>query len=237
MKSRIIFILLLALIPAGFASAQKKAEKITITGQVMDASQYPVQGAEILIDGSKSGISTNKKGMYKVKVKPTVKKIGIYTTPPTVIQEAINGRTSINFTLNDSIVKEIYKLKNAYGEETVNVGYGTQKRKNTTTSVGRIDGRQERFASYNSIYDMMRGELPGVVVTGNNVRIREASTILGESEPLYVVDGTPITNIESIQPQMVKTIEVLKGSAASIYGTRGSNGVIIITLKDGKMQK
>lgn len=237
MKLRIILFLLLAIIPASLASGQNDNKKITITGTVMDASQYPVQGAEILIDGNKSGVSSNKKGMYKVKIKSTVQKIGIYTLPPTVIQEAINGRTSINFTLNDSIVKQIYKLKNAYGEETVNVGYGTQKRKNLTTSVGKIDGRQERFASYNSIYEMIRGEVPGVVVTGTSVRIREASSIMGGSDPLFVVDGTPVMTIDGIQPQMVKSIEVLKGSAASIYGTRGSNGVIIITLKDGKTTK
>jgi TonB-dependent SusC/RagA subfamily outer membrane receptor len=234
MKPRIIFFLLLAIIPASLASGQEDNKKITITGTVMDASQYPVQGAEILVDGNKSGVSSNKKGMYKIKIKPSVKKIGIYTLPPAVVQEAIGGRTKIDFTLNDSIVKQIYKLKNAYGEETVNVGYGTQKRKNLTTSVGKIDGRQERFASYNSIYDMIRGEVPGVVVTGTSVRIREASSITGSNDPLFVVDGTPVMTIDGIQPQMVKSIEVLKGSAASIYGTRGSNGVIIITLKDGK---
>jgi TonB-dependent starch-binding outer membrane protein SusC len=237
MKLKFLFFLLLAIIPASLASGQNDSKKITITGTVMDASQYPVQGAEILIDGNKSGVSSNKKGMYKIKVKSTVKKIGIYTLPPAVIQEAVDGRTSINFTLNDSIVKQIYKLKNAYGEETVNVGYGTQKRKNLTTSVGKIDGRQARFASYTSIYDMIRGELPGVVVSGTSVRIREASSIVGSSDPLFIVDGTPVSSVESVEPQSVKSIEVLKGSAASIYGTRGSNGVIIITLKDGKMAK
>jgi TonB-dependent SusC/RagA subfamily outer membrane receptor len=237
MKLKFLFFLLLAIIPASLASGQTDSKKITITGTVMDASQYPVQGAEILIDGNKSGVSSNKKGMYKIKVKSTVKKIGIYTLPPAVIQEAVDGRTSINFTLNDSIVKQIYKLKNAYGEETVNVGYGTQKRKNLTTSVGKIDGRQARFASYTSIFDMIRGELPGVVVSGTSVRIREASSIVGGSDPLFIVDGTPVSSIESVEPQSVKSIEVLKGSAASIYGTRGSNGVIIITLKDGKMAK
>jgi len=237
MKQKFLLFLLFAVIPAGFASGQNNEKKITITGTVMDAAQYPVQGAEIIVDGNKSGVSSNKKGMYKIKIKSTAKKIGIYTLPPTVIQEEIKGRTSINFTLNDSIVKQIYKLKNAYGEETVNVGYGTQKRKNLTTSVGKIDGRQERFASYNSIYEMIRGEVPGVVVTGTSVRIREASSIVGSSDPLFVVDGTPVMSIDGIQPQMVKSIEVLKGSAASIYGTRGSNGVIIITLKDGKTNK
>ena len=78
---------------------------------------------------------------------------------------------------------------------------------------------------------MIRGEVPGVQVSGTNILIRSASSVIAGTEPLYIVEGVPVNSLEGIQPQNVKTIEVLKGSAASIYGTRGSNGVIIITLK------
>jgi TonB-dependent SusC/RagA subfamily outer membrane receptor len=78
---------------------------------------------------------------------------------------------------------------------------------------------------------MLRGEIPGVEVVGHSITIRGASTATMNTEPLFVVDGTPVMSIENILPQEVKSIDVLKGSAASIYGTRGTNGVILITLK------
>jgi TonB-dependent SusC/RagA subfamily outer membrane receptor len=233
MRTKILFILILVSITVSPSFGQKDNRKITITGTVVDAYQAPVRGAEIIIDGLKYGNPTDKNGIYKIKVKSSAKKIGIFTLPPAIIQEPINGRTTINFTLNDSIVKQIYRERDAYGEEMVNVGYGTQKRKNLTTSVSKIDGTRARYDSYNSIYEMIRGEVPGVQVNGTSIRIREASSIVADLEPLYVVDGVPVITLDGIQPQLVKSIEVLKGSAASIYGSRGSNGVIIITLLSG----
>lgn len=231
MRPKFLTLFILALLFASFASGQKDVKKITITGVVLDSHQLPVKNAEILIDGFDSGFSTNKKGTYKIRVNPSVKKIGVFALPPTVIEDPINGRTTINFTLNDSIVKRIVRRKNAYEEETVNVGYGNEKRKNLTTPVDKIDATKEKYASYKSIYDLIRGEVPGVQVSGTSILIRSASSVNSGTEPLYIVDGVPVNSLEGIQPQNVKTIEVLKGSAASIYGTRGSNGVIIITLK------
>jgi len=231
MRPKFLTLFILALLFASFASGQKNVKKITITGVVLDSHQRPVKNAEILIDGFDSGFSTNKKGTYKIRVNPSVKKIGVFALPPTVIEEPIKERTTINFTLNDSIVKRIVRRENAYEEETVNVGYGNEKRKNLTTAVNKIDATKEKYASYKSIYDLIRGEVPGVQVSGTNILIRSASSVIAGTEPLYIVDGVPVNSLEGIQPQNVKTIEVLKGSAASIYGTRGSNGVIIITLK------
>ena len=214
-----------------YAFGQDSSKKISIAGSVLDPYKRPVPGAEIIIDGVQSGKSTDKKGFYKVKVKPTAERIGIFTLPPSTIQERINGRTTINFTLNDSITQQIYSRKDQYGEEVVNVGYGSQKRKSVTSSVGKVDGTENRFASYNSIYDMLRGEIPGVDVVGHSITIRGASTAAGNTEPMFVVDGTPVNSIDGILPQEVRSIDVLKGSAASIYGTRGTNGVILISLK------
>jgi TonB-dependent SusC/RagA subfamily outer membrane receptor len=231
MKPKILFLLLLFFGSVIFAFGQDSNKKISITGVVVDPYKRPVPGAEIIIDGVQSGKSTDKKGFYKIKIKSTAERIGILTLPPATIQERINGRTTINFTLNDSITQQIYRKKNLQGEEMVNVGYGSQKRKSLTTSVGQVDGTENKYASYNSIYDMLRGEIPGVEVVGHSITIRGASTATMNTEPLFVVDGTPVMSIENILPQEVKSIDVLKGSAASIYGTRGTNGVILITLK------
>ena len=234
MKSKILVLVIFVFVTTTIAFGQRNSKKITISGIVVDINQSPVKDAVIMIDGSKSGISTDKEGKYKIKVKSSVKKIGIFTLPPAVIEENIDGRTDVNFTLNDSIVKQIYRQRDLYGDEVVNIGYGTEKRKNLTTSVGKINGRQDRYASYSNIYDMIRGEVPGVQVTGTSIRIRLPSSMLSGNDPLFIVDGVPVNSIDSISPQEIKSIEVLKGSAASIYGARGSNGVLIITLKGGK---
>lgn len=234
MGLRILFLLIFVSITVIQANGQDNSHKVVIRGVVVDVNQNPVPDAIIMIDGTKSSKSTDDKGIYKIKVKSSVEKIGIFTLIPGIIEEHINGRTTINFILNDSIVQQITNLRNAYGDEEVNIGYGTEKRKNLTTSVGKIDGTKERYASYNNIYDMLRGEIPGVHVSGTSVTIRESASVLSGNEPLFVVDGVPVNSIDGIQPQLVRSIEVLKGSAASIYGSRGTNGVIIISLSDPK---
>jgi TonB-dependent SusC/RagA subfamily outer membrane receptor len=125
------------------------------------------------------------------------------------------------------------QVQNPANDETINVGYGTVKRKNLTTQVGKIDGTNKKYAAYQNIYDMIRGELPGVQVRGKSILIQGPSSINLSTEPLLVVDGVIINSIDDISPRDVKSIEVLKGAAASIYGSRGANGVIMIYLKSG----
>jgi TonB-dependent starch-binding outer membrane protein SusC len=228
-KPKILFFLLIS--SASVCFGQTSNKKISVSGVVTDAHEQPVEGAKITVDGIQTGESTNSKGFYKIKIRPTAEKIGIYTPPPVIIQESIQGRTSINFTLNDSITQQIYSLRDLSGEETVNVGYGDQKRKTVTSSTTNIDGTKDKVPAYNSIYDMIRGVVPGVSVVGTSVILRDASSMSLDTEALFVVNGTPVTSIENIRPQEVKSIDVLRGSAASIYGSRGSNGVILITLK------
>ena len=118
-----------------------------------------------------------------------------------------------------------------FSNEELQVGYGTQTRDQITSSVSRVD-IPEHIPQYNTIYDMIIGRCPGVIVHGTSVTIRGTNSILGSTEPLYILDGTPIESIDSINPNDVKSIDVLKdASATSIYGMRGANGVIIITTK------
>ncbi len=229
MKPRIVFFLIFSFISVCFAQSNNK--KITITGVVADPSNRPVPGAIITIDGIQTGKRTNTKGFYKIKIKPAAERIGVYTLPPASVQESIKGRTSINFMLTDSITQQIYSLRDVHGEETVNVGYGSQKRNTLTSSGTNTNETKAEVASYKSIYDMIRNVVPGVTVVGTSVILRGASSISLDTEALFVVNGTPVMSIDNIRPQEVKSIDVLKGPAASIYGSRGANGVILITLK------
>lgn len=87
--------------------------------------------------------------------------------------------------------------------------------------------------TYNDIYQMIRGEVSGVVVSGKSLLIEQGNSFFGSSEPLYVVNGVIVNSFDFVSPMDVKSIEVLKGSSAAIYGIRGANGVISITLLNG----
>jgi len=230
MKLKVVFILLFSLVLSIPVCGQKSNKKIKITGYVTDATYRPVTDAILMIDGDRISSTTDHKGYYKVKVSPSARKIGVFTFTTGVIEAAIDGRTRINFTLGALVSSPADNQNAAADEEEVNIGYGTVKRKNLTTQVGKINGTNKKYASYNSIYDMIRGEVAGVVVAGKSIRIHNATSFILSTEPLFVVDGMPVSSIDDIQPQMVRSIEVLKGSSASIYGSRGANGVILINL-------
>ncbi|MGQ9620019.1 MAG: TonB-dependent receptor plug domain-containing protein [Bacteroidales bacterium] len=104
------------------------------------------------------------------------------------------------------------------------------KKREMTSTVGKINGTNPKYSSYTNIYDMIKGEVPGVHVAGKKITIQGASSFLLSTDPLILVNGIETHDIDDISPNQVKSIEVLKGSAASIYGSRGANGVILITL-------
>ncbi len=232
-KSIVLLLAVLLFIPQISVNGQKKekARKITVTGMVKDEMESPVVGAIITIDHRKTNESTGRDGSFKMKVRPDAENIGVLITGDYIIEEPLGGRTVINIKIPIVAHQQIVAQIMDPGEEAVNIGYGTVKKRDLLTSVGRIDGTQEKYASYSNIYDMLRGEVAGVQVTGSQIRIQGTTSIMSGTEPLLVVDGTVVNSIADIMPQHVRSIEVLKGSAASIYGSRGANGVILITLK------
>jgi len=110
----------------------------------------------------------------------------------------------------------------------------TDSRRNIPEKSGVINIRNSAVPVYQDIYDMIRGRVAGVEVSGKSIKIRGTNSLNISTEPLFVVDGVIVKEIEDIDPETVKSIEVLKGPDASVYGARGSNGVIVITRKTGK---
>lgn len=233
MKIKIFFLILLSVFSVTIVSGQKNNKKIAISGFVTDADKKPVVGAMIFVDNKNSGIVTNGKGFYKVKTGPDAGMISVFTYNSGLSEAAINGKTSINFTLSGSAKPQNGEQVETGNEEKVNIGYGTVNRKDMTTTVNKIEGRKNKYASYQNVYEMLRGTVPGVQVNGRNIVIQGASSINLSSQPLFVVDGSIVTSIDDIQPFQVSSIEILKGASASIYGARGANGVICITLING----
>jgi TonB-dependent SusC/RagA subfamily outer membrane receptor len=235
MKIKLFFILLLSVLCFYSVSAQKNSKKkITITGLVLDSAKRPVENAIIMIDNKKTKAVTDNNGNYKIKVKPDAVKIGIFSLSNGITEEPINGRTRINLNLGYLASQPQSDSKDGTGEEQISVGYGSVKKKNLTTQVGKIDGTDKKYASYSTIYDMIRGQVAGVQVSGKTIRIQGTNSFSLNNEPLIIVDGSSVRSLDNITPQMVKSIEVLKGPSASIYGSRGANGVIIIYTKRGK---
>ncbi|MBQ2112774.1 MAG: TonB-dependent receptor plug domain-containing protein [Bacteroidales bacterium] len=120
-------------------------------------------------------------------------------------------------------------------EESINIGYGTISKKNLTTSVSQVKVRQEDVSSYANIGEYLSGRVPGLIVqkVGSTYKysVRGINSINSSTDPLFVVDGAVVMDIDSINPRDIKSVEVLKDASASIYGTRGACGVILITTR------
>ena len=171
MKLKIFFLLLFAFIVLVNLSGQKNNKKITVKGIVTDINNKPVPGVTILVDNKSTSKVTNPDGSYKVKVKPDAEMISIRLLSGQGTVAFIKGQTEINLSLpiDMSLYTDIQKDP---GDEEINVGYGTVKRKDLTQQIGKIDGTNKKYASYTSIYEMISGEVPGVQVQGKKITIR-----------------------------------------------------------------
>jgi TonB-dependent SusC/RagA subfamily outer membrane receptor len=228
MKSKLVILLIFSFCTIQGILAQKQNKKIKISGMVTDAKLKPVSGVMIFIDQKKTNSITDDKGFYTVKVPSGAKEISAFSIMNGAKNIEINGKTTINITLDGSSAKKPEPVKKE--EEMINIGYGSVSKENLTTNVGKIDPQHSRFRSYSNIYDMLKGEIAGVEVNGTSIRIQGAASFMLSTEPLFIVDGIEVPSIENIPPMDVKSIDVLKGSSASIYGSKGANGVILITL-------
>ena len=233
MKTITAVILLLAVLFLPDTYGQKPKKHIKVSGHVTIMNKRPVAGAIVIVDNMNTETVTDKNGYYKIKIKGDSKTIGAVSVAGEIIESPINGQSKINLTYPDLVFNVSRPKIDLAGEEEVNIGYGTVKQKDLLTPVARVNGSHPRYSSYTSIYDMLRTQ-PGVMVNGRRVIIQGISTFYGNTEPLYILDGMPVSNIDAIPPRQVKSIDILKGASTSVYGSRGANGVIIITMKKAK---
>jgi len=231
MKIKIILLILFSALCINTISAQKNNKKITITGTVINADKVPISNAIVMIDNQKTNSVTDADGKYVVKVKPTAVMIGIFTFGHGTAEDSIKGRTKVDFTFGVSRAQMTADQPVAPGEEGVNTGYGSVKKKNLTVDVNKIDGTNKKYASYHSISEMILREVSGVKIDGNSVIIQGSRDLMSSSPALIIVDGVSSYELPNIPPTSVKSIEVLKGTSAAIYGSRGYGGAIIIKTK------
>jgi len=209
------------------------AQQQTISGQVRDMStDEPLPGVNILAKGTTTGTVTDVDGNYRLMVEDAVTTLVFSSIGYETVEEAINGRSTINL----SLAPDIQSLS-----EVVVVGYGTQKKANLTGAVSTVSSEQIDARPITSAATALQGTTTGVFVNQNsgqpgnddvNISIRGIGT-LNNSDPLVLVDGieAPLNNIN---PNDIENITVLKDAAsASIYGSRGANGVVLVTTKRG----
>jgi TonB-dependent SusC/RagA subfamily outer membrane receptor len=203
-------------------NVDKKSDKlVTISGKVMTFDQNPVEGGVLYVDNIKTNIITKSNGSYKIKVSPSATSLEVRSDIYGSCEAAINGQTTINFIIKDANAPAL--------KSEDNPGMGKLQ-----DSVEKPSGsRAKKMNTYNDIYQMIRAEVSGVVVSGRSIQIQQGHSFFGSSTPLFVINGVIVETIDNVNPLEVKSIKILKGSEASIYGVRGSNGVVSITLKNG----
>ncbi len=195
-------------------------------GKVMNFNDEAIANAMVYLDGQKTGITTNERGYFEADIPEGTKVIQVLSEEYGLITTEYTGSSKMNF---------VYLNYETDAEEAkkASIGYGNVARKDLTYSIQYLDiGDRDQVKGFNNIYDLIRNRVPGVLVTDDNrIYIRGKSSLQAYSDPLFVVDGTIVPAIDYILPSEVKNIDVLKDVATSIYGSRATNGVILITLK------
>lgn len=216
------------------SSAELAPQAIDVTGRITGEDGEPLPGASVAVKGTTTGTVTNEKGEFKINVP-----VG------TVLVISYVGYTSQEITVaNEQPL--VIALKPAVNnrDEIVVVGYGTVKKSDLTGSISQVKSKDITSYPSTNIMQALSGRAAGVRVMQNNgapggsisVRIRGVNSIMGGNEPLYVIDGFPFSgNPTFLQNSDIESIEILKdASSAAIYGSRGANGIVLITTKSGR---
>ncbi len=208
---------------------------IAITGKVIDDSGLPLPGVSVVLKGTTTGTTTDAAGEYSLSTPGSSGSLVFSYVGFLSIEEAINGRSTINVTMTTD-TKSL--------SEVIVVGYGSQVKKEVTGAVQTVSAAEIKDVPVSQIAQKLQGRLAGVQINqttgkpgqGMNIRIRGQLSVSGGSDPLYVIDGFPISgDISNINPDEIEDITILKDAAStSLYGSRAANGVVLITTKKGK---
>lgn len=216
------------------SNSSKTMADITVTGVVKDEQGETLPGVSVKLKGATTGRSTDVEGRFSISV-PDNNAVLVFTyIGYTTLEVPVAGKTVLNVVL---------KSASTSLSEVVVIGYGTQTKAGVTGSIAKISSESIEERPITRVEQALQGQMAGVSVRNTSgspgsdisVRVRGAASISGESSPLYVVDGVPLDNLSGINPSDIESISVLKDAAsAAIYGSRGSNGVVLVTTKRGK---
>lgn len=231
MKNLLGCFLILSMLLVNAANARWGSPPKTVTGVVTDASSgAPLQGATVTVKNTTTATSSDADGKFSITVPSDDAVVDITFVGYVTLSVPVKGLNTLSVKLN----KDINSL-----DEVVVVGYGTQKKGDLTSAVASV--KQESFVKgfVRDAAQLIQGKVAGLSVStssgsptaGTQIQLRGITTLQGSTSPLVLIDGVP-GNLNSVSPEDIESIDVLKdGSAAAIYGTRGTNGVILITTR------
>ena len=227
---RFLFLLMLA-VTSTMAWAQGN-----VSGKVVDATGEPVIGASVVVKGTSTGAVTDIDGNFSIpnvarNANLEISYIGFKTQ-----SVSVSGKNAINVTLQED--RQML-------DDVVVVGYGVQKKSDVTGAMASVSTEELNARPVNNALEALQGKAAGVDITTNerpgslgSIRIRGERSLTAGNAPLYVVDGVPLMSasaIETLNPRDIETIDILKdASATAIYGSRGANGVVLVTTKQGR---
>ena len=230
MKRRVLLSMFILL-----ASLAANAQNVNVSGIVTESSGVPLPGVFVLQSGTSNGVSTDDQGCYSINV-----------PPESILQFSCIGFKDVSISLNDRTVIDVVMQEDSQMlEETVVIGYGTQKSKDLTAPIVSIKGEELSRQVSSDPMSAIQGKIAGVQIISSGapgssptVKIRGMGSIGEYANPLYIVDGVFVDNLDFIGSGDIQDITVLKdASAAAIYGVRAANGVVIITTRQGSASK
>ncbi len=228
-------LLLLMAIPLCISTIHAQNATRTLKGKITDDSGNPLEGASVLLIGTRQGIQTDNTGTFTLSVPNDGHRHRISIS--------YVGYASREVELEGAFPSSI-SLSRSSSEDEIIIGYQRVQRRDITGSISTVTARQLRDIPVNSAADAIAGRLAGVDVTSDQgqpgadftIKVRGGGSITQDNSPLYIIDGVQVENgLSFIAPQDIATIDVLKDAASTaIYGARGANGVVIITTKGGR---
>ena len=212
-----------------------KAQSFSVSGTVTDDTGGPLEGATVTEKGTKNAVLSNQNGLFKLNVSSGKATLVISYVGREPLEVAVDNKAQLSVVL---------KSTNDRLSDVVVVGYGTVKRKDVTGAIAGITQADIQSRPVDNPLQAMQGKIAGVDISSNerpgtlgDITIRGVRSLTASNSPLFVVDGIPLTTggIDNINPGDIQSIDVLKdASATAIYGSRGANGVVIVTLKQAK---
>ena len=198
------------------------SQTTVVRGKVTAFNEFTLQNITIKAKSTKTQTKTDSNGCFQLVC--AEKDLIIFESPAFVtIKKRVKAPVdslNVNMVFIDTPKKREYAI-----------GYGVMSKENLTYAIENLSNENNNFNNYSNIYDLIIGRFAGVEVRNNEIIIRGESSLTGSNAALLVVDGAVVSDISFIPPAQVKSIDVLKGAAAGVYGSRGANGVVIITLK------
>lgn len=208
-----------------------------VTGRIADEKGQPVAGANILEKGTTNGVITDADGKYTINLSSANPVLVVSFVGYTSQEVTVGAQSTVNVSLAESAIGL---------DEIVVVGYGTQQKRAISGSVANVTEKSFNSGITRTAADFIQGKVAGLTITtstgdvteSQTMRLRGTSSLTGKSEPFVVIDGVPGLSLNSVAPQDIESISILKdASAAAIYGSRSASGVILITTKKGSKDR